>query len=174
MAKKTTTPEPTKPTPVTKATAKRVVSSGAKIFGAKVWDHGYTAIPNILVRSQAALGINTTQFNIIVQLLSYYINPDRPPFPSKEELAQRMGITTDTLRINIKKLEDRGLIRREQQLTSFGDWSSNTYHLDGLIAKLKRLQPKFDKEREERRALKSVVEAPKRTRTRTGVTNGTA
>lgn len=166
--------KPTDPTPAPQAMprSKKTASSTTRIFGTKVMEHGYTALPNILLRSQAALEISTTQFNIIAQLLSYWIDPARPPYPSKRELAKRMGITPDTLRINIAKLEDMGLIRREQRQTSSGDYSSNTYHLDGLVAKLKRLEPRFEKERQERLALQSKVEAPKRKRTMTRAAAG--
>lgn len=164
MAKKPTSADQTIPPEPTVA-EKRAPSSTTRIFGPKVMEHGYTALPNILLRAQAALEINTTQFNIIAQLLSYWIDPARPPFPTKAELAKRMGITPDTLRINIAKLEDRGFIRREQRTTSVGDYSSNTYHLEGLVNKLKKLQPRFEKEREERIALKAQTEAPKRKRT---------
>lgn len=133
-------------------------SSTAKIFGGKVMDHGYTAVPNILVRAQSRIGINTTQFNIIVQLLSYWIDPDQPPFPGKKDLANRMGINPVTLRKNIAALEQAGLIEREQRLTAAGDYGSNTYKLDGLIAKLKELAPDFDAEREERRKARKKVE----------------
>ena len=97
---------------------KRAKSSTEKIFGAEVVSHGYTGVPNILVRAQSRLGISTTQFNIIVQLLSYWIDPARPPFPPKRDLAQRMSITQQTLRINIKALEDKGYINRVQQKTA--------------------------------------------------------
>ncbi|MFG6509616.1 helix-turn-helix domain-containing protein [Sulfitobacter sp. 1A15333] len=135
-------------------------SSTAVIFGEKVLSHGYTGLPNILVRGQSRLGITTTQFNIIAQLLSYYIDADRPPFPSKKELATRMGITPQTLRINIKALEDRGYVTREQRITSFGDYGSNTYRLDGLIRKLKELEPDFEKERQERKQAQKLTETP--------------
>ena len=133
-------------------------SSTTKIFGNKVMDHGYTAVPNILVRAQSRIGISTTQFNIVVQLLSYWIDPDRPPFPGKKELANRMGINPVTLRKNIAALEQTGLIEREQRKTAAGDYGSNTYKLDGLITKLQSLVPDFDAEREERRAARKKVE----------------
>jgi DNA-binding transcriptional ArsR family regulator len=135
-------------------------SSTELIYGTKVMVHGYTAVPNILVRAQARLGISTTQFNIIVQLLSYWMHPEKPPFPSKKDLAKRMGITPATVRINIKALEDAGYIEREQQITAHGDYGSNIYHLRGLVAKLKTLVPDFDEEREERRKARTKTETP--------------
>lgn len=135
-------------------------SSTERIFGSGVMGHGYTAVPNILVRAQARLGISTTQFNILVQLLSYWIDPKRPPFPTKRELANRMNITVQTLRINVKALEDQGLVRRVQRTTAAGDYGSNAYHLDGLVARLKKLVPDFDEERKERRAARELTEKP--------------
>lgn len=88
MAKSTTSTPKTRTTP--KPSPPK--SSTERIFGAKVLSHGYTGIPNILLRGQKRLGINATQLNIIVQLLSYWINPERPPFPSKRELAGRIGM----------------------------------------------------------------------------------
>ncbi|WP_315927446.1 helix-turn-helix domain-containing protein [Mesorhizobium sp. SP-1A] len=142
------------------AAEKRGKSSTERIFGAEVISHGFTGVPNILVRAQSRLGISTTQFNIIVQLLSYWIDPTRPPFPPKRELAQRMSITQQTLRINIKALEDKGYISRIQQKTAAGDYGSNIYRLDGLVAKIKELVPDFDEERDERRKARTKTEIP--------------
>ncbi|WP_435170411.1 helix-turn-helix domain-containing protein [Falsirhodobacter sp. 1013] len=156
---------------------KKTESSTTRIFGAKVMEHGYTALPNILLRAQNKLEITTTQFNILAQLLSYWIDPKRPPFPSKKELAGRMGITSDTLRINVAKLENMGLIQREQRKTASGDYGSNTYLLDGLVRKLNKLEVKFDEERKEKERLRSTVEArrPRKTiKPPTGGTNGKA
>lgn len=150
-------------------------SSTQKIFGAKVMDYGYTALPNILLRGQKRLGISTTQFNIIAQLMSYWFDPDRPPFPSKRNLAQRMGITEQTLRINIKALEDRGLVIREQWKTAAGDYGSNWYHLDGLVKALEKLEPDFDEERNERKRSRNLTEKPNaraNARATKGKTNG--
>jgi predicted transcriptional regulator len=150
----TTAPEPE----ITNEIEKK--SSTQRIFGTKVMDHGYTALPNILMRGQKRLGISTTQFNIVAQLMSYWFDPARPPFPSKRDLAQRMGITEQTLRINIKALEERGLVVREQWKTAAGDYGSNRYHLDGLVTALKKLEPDFDEERKERKKSKTLTEKP--------------
>ncbi len=179
MAKKTTPPpEELQAKPAPEKSGQRAPSSTTRIFGSKVMSHGYTGVPNILLRSQAKLKLTPTQFNIIVQLLSYWYQPDQPPFPSKQELADRIGITTDTLRINMVKLEKLGLLQREQRTTAVGDYGSNTYDLDGLVQKLQRLEPKFTKERENRQAARELLEKPKRRRTNApvgpGGTNGTA
>ena len=138
--------------------SRRKAFTATQIFGEPVMGHGFTAVPNILVRAQSRLGLTSTQFNIVVQLLSYWFDPKRPPFPTKAELAQRIGVNPTTVRINVAKLEERGLIRREQRVTAHGDYGSNVYHLDGLVRALKELAPEFDDEREERRAKKAETE----------------
>jgi hypothetical protein len=55
---------------------------------------------------------------------------------------------------------DIPLIRREQRKTKAGDWNSNVYHLDGLIAKVKKLEPDFAEAREQRAKAKRAVETP--------------
>lgn len=115
-----------------------------RIFGGKVTSHGCTDVPNLLLCAQQRLGISATQFNIITQLLSHWNDPSDPAAPSKRELARRMGITSQTLRINVADLEERGFVRREQQRTADGDCGPNLYHLDGLVEKLKELEPGFE------------------------------
>lgn len=143
-----------------KAPATRKKSSTEKIFGDAVMSHGFTGVPNIMVRAQARLGLNPTQFNILVQLLSYYMDPNRPPYPPKRHLLERTGISESTLKKHIKELEDGGFIEREQQYTPAGDFGSNIYHMSGLVRKLKKLVPDFDTERDERDESRRKTETP--------------
>lgn len=139
---------------------KRSKSSTERIFGSAVMGHGYTGVPNILVRGQKRLGLNTAQFNILVQLLSYWMDPAKPPFPSKRNLLERLQMSETTLQKHIRDLEKQGFLEREQQTTAAGDFGSNIYHLDGLVKKLKKLVPDFDDERAEREAARKKTETP--------------
>ncbi|MDB5396674.1 MAG: hypothetical protein JWM91_4180 [Rhodospirillales bacterium] len=122
--------------------------------------HGYTAVPSILIRAQSRLGINTTQMNIILQLLDYWIEPTRKPFPTKRDIANRIGVADKTVQINIRALEMAGLISREMRKTAAGDWNSNIYHLDQLIERVRKLEPEFQREKEERERLRRNLETP--------------
>lgn len=136
-------------------------TSFEKIWGKKVKSHGYTAIPTLMIRAQRRLGVNPTQFCILMQLLDFYWSPDRPPFPTKQQLADRIGIKPASLKPNMKALEQAGLIKRVQHKTAAGDWGPNTYHLDGLIQRIKELEPEFDAERKSRQASRRRIETPK-------------
>lgn len=140
--------------------ATRNASSVEKIWGKPVCAHGYAGVPSILIQAQRRLGINPTQMNIVVQLLDYWRDPARKPFPTKEELAKRIGMTAKTIQNNIRELEKAGLILRQLRKTAAGDWNSNIYHLDGLVKKVQALEPEFTAERKKRREAKAALETP--------------
>jgi len=141
-------------------------SSFEKIWGKKVKSHGYAAIPTILIRAQHRLGVNSTQFCILMHLLDLYWSPDRPPFPTKQQLADRIGIKESTIKANMKALEEAKLIERVQHRTAAGDWGANTYLLDGLIRRIQELEPEFAEEKRKRQAERKRVETPKGRRPR--------
>ncbi len=142
-----------------KETSKKA-SSTERIWGKAVYKHGYAGIPSILIQAQQRLGINPMQMNIIIQLLDSWFDPGRKPFPAKKALANRIGVTEKTIQINVRALEKAGLIRREMRKTAAGDWNSNVYHLDGLIAKVQALEPEFAAEKKKRKDAKAALETP--------------
>lgn len=93
----------------TAETGKRKKSSTELIFGGEVMSHGYTGVPNIMVRAQSRLGVNAAQFNLLVQLLSYYMDPLRPPFPTKRQLRERTGLSDATIKKHMKALEQAAI-----------------------------------------------------------------
>lgn len=141
-----------------------------QLWGKDVQRHGYAAIPTILVRAQNRLKLKPTAFCLLIQLIEHWRTKDRAPFPTKQQLADRLGISQSTVQQNMQKLEKAGLVRREQHKTSSGDWGANTYHLDGLVAKLKELEPDFAAEKEKRQKERRRVESPKGKRRLTPVT----
>lgn len=98
--------------------------------------------------------------NIIIQLLDYWREPSRKPFPTKKELADRLQVTAKTIQNNIRILEDAGLIRREMRRTAAGDWNSNIYHLDGLVEKIQAMEPDFAKAKQKRKDARAAAETP--------------
>lgn len=135
-------------------------SSTERIWGKAVYGHGYAGIPSILIQGQRRIGLNPMQMNICIQLLDYWFDPARKPFPTKKDLAQRIGCTEKTIQNNIRALEKAGLVKRQLRRTAAGDWNSNIYHLDGLVAKVQALEPEFTEEKQQRAALKSQLQKP--------------
>ncbi len=141
-------------------TKKPKVSSNETIWGKPVMRLGYAAIPSILLQAQRRLGLSNTQAMICIHLLDYWHYADRRPFPSKRELAQRMGVTDKTIQTNVREMEQAGLIKREYRKTASGDHNSNVYHLDGLVSKVQALEPEFTEERQIRREKRSKLQSP--------------
>ena len=135
-------------------------SSTEKIWGKAVYSYGYAGIPSILIQGQRRLGLSPMQMNICIQLLDYWFDPTRKPFPTKKDLAQRIGCTEKTIQNNMRELEKAGLVRREYRKTAAGDWNSNIYHLDGLVAKVQALEPQFKDEKRQRVERKTQLEKP--------------
>jgi hypothetical protein len=67
-----------------------------------------------------------------------------------------MGMSEKTIQTNMAALEKRGFIRRELRRTAAGDWDSNVYHLDGLVERVRGLEPDFAKEKAAREALREA------------------
>jgi len=134
------------PTPLEMPTS----SAFEKLWGKRIQNHGFAAIPTIMVRAQHRLGVNPTQFCILVQLLEYWRTKERAPFPTKQQLADRIGVSQSTIQLNMRELEKAGLVKRQGHRTSSGDWGANTYYLDGLVARLAALEPEFEEEKQKR------------------------
>jgi predicted transcriptional regulator len=135
-------------------------ASHERIWGKAVIQHGYAGIPSVLIQAQSRLGISPLQMNIIIQLLDYWRDHDRRPFPSKKDLARRIGVTDKTIQNNIRALERAGLIRRELRRAAAGDWNSNIYHLDGLVERIQKIEPDFAEAKEKRREAMRRAETP--------------
>ena len=136
-------------------------NSFGALWGKRIRKHGYAAIPAIMVRAQHRLGVNPTQFCILVQLLEYWRIRERAPFPTKQQLADRIGVAASTIQQNMRALEQAKLVQRVKHRTAAGDWGANTYHLDGLVARLEALEPEFDEEKTRRQAARRRLETPK-------------
>jgi hypothetical protein len=66
-------------------------------FGAPVMKHGYTMLPNLLLRAQGRLNIGHAEFNVLVHLVEHWWDADKNPYPAKELIARRMGVSPRTI-----------------------------------------------------------------------------
>jgi predicted transcriptional regulator len=150
-----------KPNVVPFPSTEKTKSSTERIWGKAVRNYGYAGIPSIMIQGQRRLGVTPLQMNILIQLLDYLYDPTRHPFPRKKEIADRLGVNPKTIQINIRALEKAGLIKREIRRKAAGDYDSNVYHLDGLIARVQALEPEFRELKEQRKNARRRVEMPK-------------
>lgn len=108
-----------------------------------VMARGFCIVPSLLLRAQQRVGLNATQLCFILHLLEYWWDGSRNPYPSRETLAQRMGLSARQISRCIKELNDAGLVKRVPRHKPGKGQTSNEYDLSGLVQKLKSLEPEF-------------------------------
>lgn len=98
---------------------------------------GWTAVPNIIIKRQKQLGIDSLDLNIILHLMSYWWTVNELPFPSKKTLAGLMSVNESTIRKRIASLEKGGLVKRIIRPVEGDRNKTNQYDFSGLIEAVK-------------------------------------
>jgi DnaD-like protein len=94
---------------------------------------GWTAIPQVFLDKQKALGLDAIDLNIILHIVKHWWKKDTLPYPAKHSIAECMGIDESTVRRRIARMEKDGLIRRVPRYDASNGQRANEYHFDGLI-----------------------------------------
>jgi predicted transcriptional regulator len=130
--------------------------SSEKKWGRAVVKLGFSIIPSLIFRAQARIGLNPTQLAVLLQLADYWWDEERHPYPSKQTLADRLGLSPRQVQRHIAELELAGLVKRQERYAAHKGRLSNMYDLSGLVEKLKALEPEFREVNE----MKRKVERP--------------
>lgn len=121
-----------------KATSSRVADEK---WGKEVMKVGFCLIPSLLLRCQQRLGLNPTQLAVLLQLADFWWEASRKPYPSKQTLADRLGLSTRQVQRYMAELEQAGLLTRIVRSANDNSKLSNEYDLSGLVKKLNELAP---------------------------------
>lgn len=131
--------------PVAAKLEKPVKAADAK-WGSTVMQQGYCMIPSLLLKAQNRLKLTSTQMAVLLQICDYWWEAARKPYPGKEALAMRMGMTGRQVQRHIAALEEKKLVARIPRFdASNGGRSTNMYDLSGLVSQLQALEPEFRK-----------------------------
>ena len=147
MTKKTATPKRTQ--------AAKELRVNEQKWSKPLMDAGWTALPSVIIERQKALGLDATDMNIILHLVSYWWENDNKPHPSKKTVAEAIGVTPRTIQRRIAAMEKAGFIRREERRILGKGSLTNRYHFDGLIQEAlpyakEKLEERARREREDR------------------------
>lgn len=121
----------------------KVSRNSEKKWGAAVMRLGFSIIPSLLLRAQQRLGLNPTQLAVLLQLADYWWDQDRKPYPSKQALSERLGLSPRQVQRHIADLETAGLVTRIERRAVHRGKLSNEYDLSGLVERLNKLEPEF-------------------------------
>ena len=131
-----------------KATAEK---ESERKWGVAVMKLGYCVLPSILLQAQARLLVTPQEMMVLLQLVEHWWTKDGTVYPSKEQLADRIGLSQKQIQRHVKSLETKKLIKRIPR-TYKGRKTSNEYDLQGLVTKLQEIEPDMTKARELRSA----------------------
>ena len=100
---------------------------------------GFTAVPTLLIRSQAQLGLSSTNLAVLLNIVSHWWRADEWPYPRPATIAKRMGVDRRTVERSFQALEAMTLIRRLPNETSVDQPAVRRIDLSGLVARLNQL-----------------------------------
>lgn len=130
-------------------------------WGRTVIARGFTTLPTMLFWAQARLKLTPDEFNVVLQLASYWWDANEDPRPAKDTIAARMGKSPRTVQRYLTKLESKKLISRIARFRPGRGQGPNAYSLEGLVTRLTELEPEFRKVTEQNRIRRQRVERPK-------------
>lgn len=131
-----------------------------KKWGAAVMKLGYTMVPSLIFWAQARLNLNATQLTLLLHLADFWWRRDTMPYPSKAELAERMRLSERQIQRLMAELEADNFIERKSRFHYKGGQQNNEYNMNGLVKKLKKLEPEFTKVRAEAKQKAKNVAKP--------------
>lgn len=108
-----------------------------KKWGNELIEAGYTIFPSTLLRRQSALGLDPIHVNILMLMFTYWWTADNLPYPSKNTMAEAIGVDPSTVRRRIKQLEELKFIKRIERRKANDRSDTNQYSFKGLIKALK-------------------------------------
>lgn len=120
-------------------------------WGKEVMKVGFCLIPSLLLRCQQRLGLNPTQLAVLLQLADFWWDAGRKPYPSKQTLSDRLGLSPRQIQRYTAELEKAGLLTRLVRSADDNGKLSNEYDLSGLVKKLQELAPEILKANEDKK-----------------------
>jgi hypothetical protein len=144
------------PTKTVQRSTREIVQENEKKWGPSLIRAGWMSLPNTIVLRQKALGLDALDMNILLVLFTYWWRADDLPFPSKQTIANIIGVDPSTVRRRIQKMEKAGFIRRIERRV-IGDRSkTNLYDFAGLVKEATPFAMEELEQREQRKAERSA------------------
>lgn len=93
---------------------------------------GWTVVPNDLLRYQGKLKLDSSQLNVLLNLLRFWWEANKAPFPSPKKIADEMAVSERTVLRKLAELEEKGVITKQKR-----PGEATRYALTGLVEQLK-------------------------------------
>lgn len=112
---------------------------------------GFQVLPDLLLKNQIALGLDSTDIVVLINLTMHWWYEETLPFPRTTTIATRMGCGVRTVQRSFSKMQKLGLIQKKKGERTFSvknpdtereeiiDFDAAYYDLSGLVLKLGEL-----------------------------------
>jgi len=144
---------------MTKTQMKPGKASEAK-WGREVLKIGFCMVPSLLLRAQRRLHLTPTELAVLLQLCDFWWDEARKPYPSKDRLSERLGLSPRQIQRIVSRLEEEGLVKRIERRAIHGGKLTNIYDLSGLVNRLKEIEPDFREAEEEAKSRRRAAATP--------------
>ncbi len=116
-------------------------------WGKPVAERGFAQVPNYLLLLNQFVDederLSPVELLVLIQLVGTWWRRGELPFPSMRTLALRCGVSERQIQRAIKRLIDRGLLKKVKRRTK-GIISSNAYDLEPLVELLNEIPRHFE------------------------------
>ena len=102
-------------------------------------DAGFMVVPDVLLRAQQVLELDTVDLAIILNLVMHWWRADELPHPRPSVIAKRIGVSTRTVERRLAKLQERQLVVRLPPEKSKDNLTVRRFDLRGLVLQLAAL-----------------------------------
>lgn len=73
---------------------------------------GFQAVPDLLLKNQASLGLSPTDMIVLLNVLMHWWYPGKKPFPRSTTISKRMGVSPRTVQRSLSQIETLGFLSR--------------------------------------------------------------
>ena len=124
-------------------------------------DHGFVAIPSVLLLQFKTLRATPTEFLVALNLIAHWWEVDRKPFPRVTTIARRMDLTPRTVQRALNRLRALGLIEWDYVQMVNGQVSEHAPRGIGIRRRrydLSRLVERADRYVAHRKSVRQTIE----------------
>ena len=94
---------------------------------------GFTAVPDILIRSQGQLKLSSTEMVVLLNILLHWWRDGEWPYPRVSTIGERMGTSRRTVERAIRSLQEKGLVVHRKSEPMGNGPAARRFDLSGLV-----------------------------------------
>ena len=110
---------------------------------------GFVAVPSLLLRSQARLGLTCVEVVLLANILMHWWQMSEWPYPRLSVIANRMAASSRTVQRAVQNLEDKKLMKRLPSESLTTGRVVRRFDLSGLVKRLRILREEQEGQEEQ-------------------------